>query len=151
MKRRLARLEKQWDAGWRAPHEAIRLCVEAGVQYPPQWAYDALIKYFTIGSADSKVRVRSPHPLTGPEMTRIRALMADRLVDRRNVTIPAAAKAAVETMAEAGWDRGERVVVRVIREMSKLVKDAEARTIHYPPDWDARVEEELGKQGKTRR
>jgi hypothetical protein len=84
-------------------------------------------------------------------MTRIRAHIADTLVQLTNCTVPAAVQAAIDAMnAQAGWDSSPQVFARVKREIPKLWKDGD-RAIQYPRDWYARAFEMLGKQGKTRR
>ena len=90
--------------------------------------------------------------LTGPQKTRIRSQIAGGIADANpTLTARSAAVIATESMASLhGWDQGEKVVKRVLREMQKSVKASESRMIDYPDDWNEHAAELLRQKRKIR-
>ena len=124
---RRGRLEKQWLDGWQAPHAAVRLCLTAGIELP-QWAHDAIMRFFTETRIEGPLP-HAPRPLTAPGKTRIRAHIADRLMQSTHCDTGAAAAAAIEAMREvAAW--GQRAGGRCARSQ----RNAETREGQRPSD-----------------
>jgi hypothetical protein len=152
LKRRLAALEKRWEAGALAPHEALALCWNSDIPRHewPAWIEPA-IHLYSIKPRTALAQAQLSQPFTGPQQTRFLATIADKLVSKCNVSAPMAARAAIEAMRAHGWEHGEKVVGRVKREMTKLAKDMDGRALHYSLDWDMGALRKLAKQGKPPR
>jgi|ERR1017187_3689438 hypothetical protein len=152
LKRQLVALEKQWTAGVLATHAALELCWNSKMPRHewPAWIEPATLLFSSVRT-EPPAPAQQPKPITRPEQTRFLATIGDKLVSRFKVSAPAAARAAIEAMSAQGWEHGDKVVVRVKREMSKLAKDTPGRALHYSCEWDMRAMCKLAEQGKTTR